>query len=202
MRSNPNQEQARFGALRQLLGHERNITWARVREYRAAQEQEAVPPPGDELDASRALSDVETRASLIEQAEERLRNIDFAFNLLEQGRYGKCAKCRDEIPLERLKAVPFATYCVDCQRERNHLCRVGEGRLEEEFAAKWNLPEEMAEPTEASRDAFTELPEEGPEEEKPRFVGLEIGSGAGTARKTRRPRKGVKPSAPKKSKRI
>jgi RNA polymerase-binding protein DksA len=121
---------------------------ARVREYRPAQEREAIPPPGDELDAAWALSDVETRASLMEQAEKRLRNIDFAFNLLERGRYGICAKCGDEIPLERLKAVPFATYCVDCQRERNHERRIGEGRLEEEFAAKWNLPEEMVESTE------------------------------------------------------
>ena len=37
--------------------------------------------PSDELDSARALSDVETNASLIERVEERLRAIDSALNL-------------------------------------------------------------------------------------------------------------------------
>jgi RNA polymerase-binding transcription factor DksA len=157
--------------------------------------------PSDELDTARALSDVETHASLIERAEDRLRAIDFAFNLLEQGRYGICAKCGEDIPLERLKAVPFATYCVDCQQKRNRERHLGEGRISEPFAAKWDLPEEMAEPTESSRDEFIELPEEGPEEEEPRFSDLDLTPGAGTARKGRRPRRAGRPRASKKSKR-
>ncbi len=193
--------QTRSSSLQELLTHERNVTLARVREYRAAQEQEALPPPSDELDTARVLSDVETHASLIERAEERLRNIDFAFNLLEQGRYGICAKCGEEIPLKRLKAVPFATYCVDCQQKRNHARRVGEGKVEEPFAARWDLPEEMAASTETSRDEFIELPEEGPEEEEPRFGGLELGLGAGTTRRGRRPRRAAKLRAAKKSRR-
>lgn len=186
--------QTRNLALEQLLTHEKNVTLARVREYRSAQEQEATPPPGDELDAARALSDVETHASLIERAEERLRSIDLASNLLEQGRYGICAMCGEEIPLERLRAVPFATYCIDCQKERNRARHLGEGKVAEPFAGKWDLPEEMAESTETSRDEFIELPQEGPEEEEPRFGGLELTPGAGTARRGR-PRKGAKPQA-------
>lgn len=153
-----------------------------------------MPPPGDELDAARALSDVETHASLIERAEDRLRAIDFAFNRLEQGRYGICAKCGEEIPLERLKAVPFAAFCVDCQEERNHARHVGEGTVDEPFGRKWDLPEEMAESTETSRDEFIAISEEAPGEEEPTFrPSLEPGSeararGRGRPRKTARPR--------------
>jgi DnaK suppressor protein len=195
MLHNQTSAHARNSSLEDILAHERNVTLARVREYRAAQEQEASPPPGDELDTARVLSDVETHASLIERAEERLRSIDLAFNLLERGRYGICARCGEEIPLERLRAVPFATYCVDCQQKRDRAQRLGEGRLDDPFAHKWDLPEEQAESTETSRDEFIELPQEGPEEEEPRFGGLELGPGAGVARKGRRPRGAAKPGA-------
>lgn len=163
------QVQDRMRYLRDLLDHEKNVSLARVREYRAAQEQEALPPPGDELDTARSLSDVETHASLIERAEERLRAIDLAVDLLERGRYGTCNQCGEEIPVERLKAVPFAAYCVDCQEKRNHARHVGEGTVDEPFGRSWDLPEEMAESTETSRDEFIKVSEEGPEKEEPNF---------------------------------
>ncbi len=193
MRRNQARVEKRNSSLEDILAHERNVTLARVREYRAAQEQEAPVAPGDELDAARVLSDVETHASLIERAEGRLRSIDLCFNLLEQGRYGICARCGDEIPLERLRAVPFATYCVDCQHNRDRAQHLGEGRLAEPFARKWDLPEEMNEPTETSRDEFVEVRQEGPEEEEPPFSGLELGPGAGAARRGRRPRAATSP---------
>jgi DnaK suppressor protein len=165
--------QERSQQLHTLLNHERNIALARVRGYRAAQEGEALPPPSDELDTARALSDVETHASLIERAEERLRAMDSALRLLERGRYGVCTECGDDIPLERLKVLPFAAYCVDCQRKRNRARHVGEGRIDEPFAHQWNVPEEMAESTEGSRDKFLAISEEGPEQEEPDLNALE-----------------------------
>jgi hypothetical protein len=59
--------------------------------------------------------------------------------------------------MERLKAVPFATNCVDCQRKRNHDRIVGEGTIDEPFAHQWALPPEMAEPTEESHDEFVSI---------------------------------------------
>jgi DnaK suppressor protein len=169
----------RTRSLRDLLNHQRNLALTRVREYRAAQEADASPPPGDELDTARALADVETHASLIERAEDRLRAIDFAFNLLERHRYGICAQCGEEIPMERLKVVPFAAYCVDCQGKRNHDRHVGEGTIDEPFAHQWDLPEEMAEPTEESHDELVSISQEGPieNEERPRIRRPLVGDG-------------------------
>ncbi len=137
---------------------------ARVREYRSDQEQETTPPPGDEMDAAQSLAEIETHAALIERVEDRLKAIDFAFDRLERGRYGICAQCGEEIPLERLKALPFAAYCVDCQEKRNHQqSRPEKTWIDEPFIRRWDLPEEMAEPTEQSHDEFVALPtgEEG-----------------------------------------
>jgi len=43
--------------------------------------------------------------------------IDEAVRRLEAGTYGECAECGTEIPSARLKALPFAVLCVNCQEQ-------------------------------------------------------------------------------------
>jgi len=38
-----------------------------------------------------------------------------ALGRLEAGSYGRCERCGDAVPLARLRAMPAARYCVDCQ---------------------------------------------------------------------------------------
>ncbi len=158
MASGRTKEDKRREALRAILNHERNQALARVREYRHDQEDEATPPPGDEMDAARSLADVETHATLIERVEDRLKAIDFAFDRLEHGLYGICAQCGEEIPLERLKALPFAAYCVNCEEKRDQAARSGKPWIDEPFIRQWDVPEEMEESTETSHDEFVPLP--------------------------------------------
>lgn len=54
---------------------------------------------------------------LIENGEEGLRNIDTALEKMDDGSYGACEICSKKINKERLKAVPYAKLCIDCQRE-------------------------------------------------------------------------------------
>jgi DnaK suppressor protein len=149
----------RLETLKTMLSHERNKALARVRGYRRDQDDEATPAPADELDAARTLAEVETHASLIEQTEDRIKQIDAAFRRLEQGRYGLCEDCGGEIALERLEALPFATRCVDCQSAQNRVRR-GEGGMIEPFGRQWEVPTEVDESSESPRDEFTRLPEE------------------------------------------
>src|SRR5271157_392342 len=46
---------------------------------------------------------------------ESIRKIDLALKRLDEGIYGNCEECGDEISAERLKVVPFALLCRDCQ---------------------------------------------------------------------------------------
>ena len=110
-------QEERFEGLRQLLLRQREETLTRVRTIGKEQSNEGLSTLGDEMDVARSLADVETHASLIENAENKVRRIDSALAQLEQGDYGICANCGEEIPLARLEAVPFAIYCVDCQAE-------------------------------------------------------------------------------------
>ncbi len=96
------------------------------------------------------------RAELIERCEDRLRAIDDAFSRLKSGRYGICEKCRQEIPIKRLKAVPFAAYCIDRQKKRNERNRPGEGDIDEPSRKVSTPPEEMNEAADKLHSARTE----------------------------------------------
>ncbi len=54
-----------------------------------------------------------------------LAAIDAALDRARAGMYGVCEECGEEIPVGRLKAIPFAVCCVDCARERE-MCRDGD----------------------------------------------------------------------------
>jgi RNA polymerase-binding transcription factor len=139
---------ARDRALRDWLIRLRDQTYEKVKEFRRDQREEAEPVPADEMDAARSTAEVETHASLIEQAEERIRLIDGALSRVETGSYGICAQCGAEIPIERLRIIPFAAYCVDCQETSDRVRRRGGGGMIPPYDHEWMVPNEMEESSE------------------------------------------------------
>jgi hypothetical protein len=55
--------------------------------------------------------------ALMEMESETLRRIDEALLRLDDGTYGVCSECDEGISEMRLKALPFATLCRDCQEQ-------------------------------------------------------------------------------------
>jgi len=53
--------------------------------------------------------------SLSDTERQMLVQIDGAIDRLDEGTYGMCGHCGLEIPKARLRAVPWAEFCVDCQ---------------------------------------------------------------------------------------
>ena len=47
----------------------------------------------------------------------QLRLIEEALDRIQSGDYGICLSCEETIPEKRLKALPWARYCVVCQEE-------------------------------------------------------------------------------------
>lgn len=174
-------------ALRDLLVRLRDETYMRVKEFRRDQNEEAEPTPADDIDQARSTSDVETHAALIERAEDRLRLLDQALARLDNGTYGICAECGEEIPLERLKALPFAVYCVDCQEKLNRTRRWGAGGMIPPYDRQWSPPEDMEESD--SREYRLELPEESPTIHYDEPFGPEEPSEEAPRRRRGRPRK-------------
>jgi DnaK suppressor protein len=144
MRTEPKMsEERRQKMLREMLTRLRDETYERVSDFRRDQ-RDAVTQQGDEMDVARLSTDAETKANLIERAEERLRYIDQALGRLERGNYGTCAECGEGIPIERLMAVPFAIYCVDCQQKRHQPRFRGEGRMMPVDEQPWGATDEAA----------------------------------------------------------
>lgn len=54
--------------------------------------------------------------SLEENSEHVLRAIDAALQRLDEGTFGKCARCGKDISEERLEAIPYVTKCIECKR--------------------------------------------------------------------------------------
>lgn len=49
---------------------------------------------------------------------EELTRMDEALGRLEEGKYGLCEDCGEEIDLQRLRVLPYAPCCVKCQKRR------------------------------------------------------------------------------------
>ncbi len=73
--------------------------------------------PGD---IATATFDRELDEGLEEGAERRLQQIDAALQRIDDGSYGICAVCGKPITEQRLRAVPWATLCIDDQRKQDN----------------------------------------------------------------------------------
>ena len=72
---------------------------------------------GDVLDAAADTVQDELNSQLVEVESRELHALDEAIARMDQGIYGKCDGCGKSIPLTRLRAVPYATDCIDCRRK-------------------------------------------------------------------------------------
>ncbi len=77
--------------------------------------EEDRPETGDEGDWAVYGFDRELGSSRLDQLTQMLRQIDDALDRHAAGRYRRCVACDAEIPVARLRSLPFALYCRDCQ---------------------------------------------------------------------------------------
>ncbi len=56
--------------------------------------------------------------TLIQMKSETLNKVDAALRRVEENTYGNCFECGDEISHARLRALPFAVRCKDCEETR------------------------------------------------------------------------------------
>jgi len=80
---------------------------------------------------------------LLHMYTETLKNIDEAVGRVEKGSYGICDECGGKIREKRLKAIPFALCCLECQEEKERSKGTGYGkwRMERRTQVGWNQAE-------------------------------------------------------------
>lgn len=69
-------------------------------------------------DTATETYDRELDYTLEENSEHVLAEIDAALKRIEERTYGICTNCGTQIAEERLEALPWATLCIDCARDR------------------------------------------------------------------------------------
>jgi DnaK suppressor protein len=122
-------EQARKERLRKALVQRReNIVKeakSEIKKYISGEKRQLVETVLDDGDLS--VMDLSEDISLkqLSTHRETLIKIDAALRKLQEGTYGKCEDCGDEVSEERLKIMPFAIYCRDCQEKRELLEKMG-----------------------------------------------------------------------------
>ena len=111
---------SRYNELRKMLENRRRelmtAVQGKIRDVRASEgkEREVL----DQGDSSEVDIQEDIEFALIQMKSETLTKVDAALRRLEEGTYGDCFECGDEIAEARLRALPFAVRCKDCEEAR------------------------------------------------------------------------------------
>ncbi len=113
-------KKSRYNELRQMLEDRRRELMTevqgRMRDVRADGNKERDVLDQGESSEVDIQEDIEF--ALIQMKSETLNKINEALRRLEEGTYGNCFECGDEIAEARLRALPFALRCKDCEEAR------------------------------------------------------------------------------------
>ena len=112
----------RYTELKRILEERRREILSQVQEK--MRDVRAVGASGEGqgvLDAAEASeSDIQDdiELALIQMKSETLHKIEEALTRLDEKTYGNCFECGEEISERRLRALPFAVRCKDCEESR------------------------------------------------------------------------------------
>src|SRR5512140_1499641 len=121
-RNKESEERERYLLLKGILEDRRREIHEKLRSLR-----DSIPTGTSEVrDAEEQSVDdfvQEVDLALMQMKSETLKKIDHALLRLEEGTYGRCQECESEIPGARLRALPFAALCRECQEETENDAR-------------------------------------------------------------------------------
>ena len=80
-------------------------------------ETQEIPSDNHPGDVATYTLDREIDYTLGENEGRVLAAIDGALERIDNGTFGTCRTCGQEIALERLEALPYTTQCIDCKRK-------------------------------------------------------------------------------------
>ena len=113
---------SRYNDLKLMLEGRRRELQAQVqgkmRDVRASGEVNKLTEVFDAGESSENDIQEDIELALIQMKSETLNKVNDALVRLEQESYGNCFDCGDEIAEKRLRALPFAVRCKDCEEAR------------------------------------------------------------------------------------
>jgi len=113
---------SRYNELRKMLEHRRRELMkqvqVKIRDVRAegGKDRDVL----DQGESSEVDIQEDIEFALIQMKSETLTKVNEALRRHEEGTYGNCFECGDEIGEARLRALPFAVRCKDCEEAREN----------------------------------------------------------------------------------
>ncbi len=104
-----------FHQLERLRRLQQDELEARIRELRECSTPTETVDVSDVESLSDNASSVGVGAAVVEITARTLQGIESALLRLRSGKYGYCSDCGSQIAMARLRALPFAERCRDCQ---------------------------------------------------------------------------------------
>ena len=116
---------SRYAELKQMLDGRRRELQAEVQgKMRGVREEGSwggkLNEVLDTVESAEADIQEDLEFALVQMKSETLNKVNDALVRLEQGNYGNCFDCGDEIAEKRLRALPFAVRCKDCEQAREN----------------------------------------------------------------------------------
>jgi DnaK suppressor protein len=74
----------------------------------------------DALDEVQSMEERELAVRNLDRDSAGLRLIQRALSRIEDGTYGVCLHCEEDIQPKRMAAVPWAAFCIKCQEKIDH----------------------------------------------------------------------------------
>ena len=112
----------RYAELKKILEDRRKEILSQVQEKMRDVRAEGALGEGqgvlDAAESSEADIQDDIEFALIQMKSETLHKIEEALARLDEGTYGDCFECGDEVSERRLRALPFAVRCKDCEEAR------------------------------------------------------------------------------------
>lgn len=99
-----------FQIMRQLQGARQEIA-----KSLGLRDEACIEQAGDEMDQVQAAEARDLAVRNLDRSVRLLRQIEEALRRLDKGEYGICANCEEEIGPKRLRALPWAQFCLKCQ---------------------------------------------------------------------------------------
>ena len=108
----------------------------------AEETMESSAGSGDPADIASAEIDSASILKIGKRESYLLKKIEHALTKIEEGTYGECESCGEEIGIPRLMARPVAQLCIDCKTEQENIERKFSSRHEEEEGEEESSSEE------------------------------------------------------------
>jgi DnaK suppressor protein len=79
----------------------------------------------DALDDVQLAAERDLATRNLERESQLLRSVRQALSRIEDGTYGSCLDCEEEIGAKRLKALPWTPLCINCQKQADYNRELG-----------------------------------------------------------------------------